>query len=270
MHAHRRQFLAGLSALAMAGAAGRAAATQPYQKLGVQLYTVRAAFDADPLGTLKKVKAIGYDQVEPIGFGGMTAAAFAQTLNSVDLEAPSIHIGLGDWQTRPQAALDDAAAIGADYAVLPWLPEDQRKDWKTLAAQMNAWAGWAAERDLGFAYHNHNFEFAALPNGDIPYHLLLDNTDPELVAFELDCYWCSLAGHDPVHILSEHGDRIKLLHLKDMTAKGDMAPVGEGTIDFPAVLAKAHDIGVEYVYVEHDNPADPWVSLATSFKNLKG
>lgn len=279
MHSHRRQFLAGLSALTLAGVSGRAMAqvagmAQPYQKLGVQLYTVRAAFDADPLGTLKKIKDIGFDQVETVSFGGMTAAAFAQALNTVDLEAPSCHIGLGDWQTRAEAALDDVATLGADYAVVPWLPEEQRSKtsdgWKALAAQMNKWAELADERDLGLAYHNHNFEFAALPNGDIPYHLLLDNTDPGLVAFELDCYWCSLAGHDPVEILSEHGDRIRLLHLKDMTAKGDMAPVGEGTIDFPAVLAKAHNIGVEYVYVEHDNPADPWASLATSFKNLKG
>ncbi len=182
---------------------------------------------------------------------------------------PSGHIGLDDWKTRPEAVLDDMAAAGADYALLAWLPEGERKDWKALAAQMNRWGALAKERDLGFAYHNHNFEFTPSSEG-LPYHLLLDNTDPKLVAFELDCYWASLAGHDPVHVLKEHGDRIRLLHLKDKLANGDMAPVGEGVIDFAAVLAQAKIAGVEYVYVEHDNPVDPWASLTTSLKNLRG
>ena len=275
MHAHRRQFLAGLSALGLAGIAGRTAAqsalaSQPYRKLGVQLYTVRDAFAAQPIPTLQKIKDIGFDYVEPIGFNVLPAAGFKSALNDVGLEAPSCHMSLDDLRHRPEAALDDIAAIGADYAVLAWLPEDQRKDWRSLAAEMNHWAELADERDLGFPYHNHNFEFVPLANGDIPYHLLLAASDPAMVAFELDCYWCSLAGHDPVHILSEHPDRIKLLHLKDKTAGGDMAPVGEGTVDFAAVLARAKSVGVEYVYVEHDNPTDPWASITTSYKNLIG
>ena len=104
----------------------------------------------------------------------------------------------------------------------------------------------------------------------MPYHLLLENTDPALVKFELDCYWASFAGHDPLHILEKHGDRIRMLHLKDKLADGSMAPVGEGIIDFAAVLAKANDLGIKYGFVEHDNPVDPWASIATSIRNLKG
>ena len=277
MHAHRRQFLTGLSALGLAGLAmaGRtsaqtALASQPYRKIGVQLYTVRDAFAAQPVPTLQKIKDIGFDYVEPIGFNVLSTAAFKSALDQVGLEAPSCHMSLDDLRNRPEAALDDIAAIGAGYAVLAWLPESERKEWAALAGQMNKWAELADERDLGFAYHNHNFEFTATAAGELPYHLLLDNTDSSRVAFELDCYWCSLAGHDPVEILTEHGDRIRLLHLKDKTAGGDMAPVGQGIIDFASVLAKAQSVGVDYVYVEHDNPTDPWASITTSYKNLIG
>ncbi len=204
---NRRHFLSGFAAAGIAGvtaSAKAAAIRQPYETIGVQLYTVRAAFAADPLGTLRRIKALGYGSVESINFGGMTPLAFKGQLADIGLQMPSGHIGLDDWKTRPEAVLDDMAAAGADYALLAWLPEGERKDWKALAAQMNRWGALAKERDLGFAYHNHNFEFTPSSEG-LPYHLLLDNTDPKLVAFELDCYWASLAGHDPVHVLKEHG-----------------------------------------------------------------
>ncbi|ESQ94030.1 sugar phosphate isomerase/epimerase family protein [Asticcacaulis benevestitus] len=271
MELNRRHLLAGFSALGLVGASAHAAAIkQPYQKIGVQLYTVRDAFAADPLGTLKRVKALGFDQVETISFGGMAAKDLKAKLGDIGLTAPSSHIGLADWQSRPEAALDDMAALGADYAVLAWLPAEDRGSWKAWADKMNAWGTLAKARGLGFAYHNHDFEFKKTPEGEMPFHILLENTDPALVTFELDCYWASFAGHDPVHVLHEHGDRVRLLHLKDKLADGGMAPVGEGTIDYAAVLALAHKIGVKYGYVEHDNPTDPWASITTSIKNLKG
>lgn len=271
MSIHRRHLLAGFSALGLVGLSANAAAIkQPYQKIGLQLYTVRDAFAADPAGTLQKVKGLGYDYVETISYGGMTPAAFKTKLTEIGLNAPSAHIGLNDWQTRPEAALDDLTALGADYAVLAWMPPEDRKDWKALGDKMNTWGAMAKARNLSFAYHNHDFEFTKTAEGEMPYHLLLENTDPALVNFELDCYWASFAGHDPLHILEKHGDRIRMLHLKDKAADGSMAPVGAGIIDFAAVLAKANDFGIKYGFVEHDNPADPWASIATSIKNLKG
>ncbi len=271
MELNRRHLLAGFSALGLVGMSANAAAIkQPYKKIGLQLYTVRDAFKADPVATLQKVKGLGYDYVETISFGGMTPAVFKVKLTEIGLSAPSSHIGLADWQTRPEAALDDMVALGADYAVLAWMPPEERKDWKALGAKMNKWGALAKARGLGFAYHNHDFEFTKTADGQLPYHLLLENTDPALVNFELDCYWASFAGHDPLHILNEHGDRIRMLHLKDKLADGSMAPVGEGVIDFAAVLAKASALGIKYGFVEHDNPADPWASVATSIKNLKG
>ena len=134
MHVHRRQFLAGLSALGIAGVAGRSLAqtslaSQPYRKIGVQIYTVRAAFAAQPVPTLQKIKDIGFDYVEPIGFNVLAPAAFKSALDQVGLEAPSCHVGLDDLRNRPEAALEDAAAPGADHAVRAWLPEDQSTEW---------------------------------------------------------------------------------------------------------------------------------------------
>jgi sugar phosphate isomerase/epimerase len=271
MELNRRHLLAGFSALSLTGFSANAAVIkQPYQKMGLQLYTVRDAFATDPVGTLQKVRGLGYDYVEAITFGGMAPTVLKVKLTEIGLGAPSMHIGLADWQNRPEAALDDLAALGADCAVLAWMPPEERKEWKSLAGKINSWAALAKARGLKFAYHNHDFEFTKTPEGEMPYHLLLENTDPALVGFELDCYWASFAGHDPLHILKEHGDRIRMLHLKDKAADGAMAPVGEGTIDFGAVLSKANELGIRYAFVEHDNPTDPWASIATSIRNLKG
>ena len=123
MQLNRRHLLAGFSALGLVGLSANAAAIkQPYQKIGLQLYTVRDAFTAEPSGTLQRVKGLGYDYVETISFGGMTPAGFKAKLTEIGLSAPSSHIGLADWNTRPEAALDDMVALGADYAVLAWMP----------------------------------------------------------------------------------------------------------------------------------------------------
>ena len=241
----------------------------PYKKIGVQLYTVRDAFSADPEGTLGKIRAIGYDEVEFTNFAGKTPADFKQMVHNAGLAGPSGHVSLADLRARADGLLDDMATAGASYAILAWLPEEERKDWEKLGAELNGYGAKAKARGLKFGYHNHNFEFAPLPDGQIPYHQMLANTDPAQVCFELDCYWASLAGHDPLDILNEHGDRIRQLHLKDKTASGDMAPVGQGVIDFRAILKKAKAIGVEHVYVEHDNPTDPFASIAASYKYLR-
>lgn len=267
----RRHFFAGAAALSVSGLAGGALAGlggKPFSKIGVQLYTVRDAFNADPAGTLKKIRDIGFDEVETAGFAGKSAKEFRALLDQTGLKCASGHVAYDDWFQRPEAALDDMATLGAKYAVLAWLQPDQRKNWGELGKTMNRWGELAKARGLTMAYHNHDFEFQKTDEG-LPFHLLLDNTDPALVAFELDCYWASFANHDPVHVLEEHGDRIRLLHLKDKGTDGKMTPVGQGTIDFAKVLKKAKDVGVTNVFVEHDNPTDPFASITASLKYLK-
>ena len=268
----RRNLLAGAAALGLAGTATAAVAwpwQKPFKKVGVQLYSVRVALQADPLGTLQKVRAIGFDEVETAGLAGKTAKEFRGLLDQVGLKAPSSHIGYDDWVNRPEAALDDVAALGGEYAVLAWLAPDLRNGWVARARQLNGFAALAMARGLKFAYHNHNFEFIKSDEG-LPYHLLLENTDPELVAFELDCYWASFMSHDPVEILHEHGARIRMLHLKDKAKDGQIATVGQGVIDFAKVLKAGKAAGVAHVFVEHDNAADPFASITQSLKYLRG
>lgn len=261
----RRGFLVGAAALGLAGAG--AALARPYQTIGVQLYTVRDAFNADPLATLTKVKAIGYAEVETAGLAGRTAKEIRGFLDQAGLKAVSSHVPHDDWFTRPEAALDEVATLGGKYAVLAWLSPDKRKDWAKLGEQMNGWADLAKARGITVAYHNHEFEFEKTAEG-MPFHILMDVTDPAKVAIELDCYWASFAGHDPVHILEEHGDRIKLLHLKDKAADGKMTSVGSGVIDYAAVLKLGKEKGVTNVFVEHDNPVDAFASIQASYSHL--
>lgn len=272
MQLSRRHFFAGAAALSAAALGTGALAglgSQPFKKIGLQLYTVRDVFNADPAGTLAKVRGIGFDEVETAGFAGRSAKELRAMLDSSGLKCISGHVGYDDWLKRPEAALDDMAALGAKYAVLAWLQPDQRKEWVALGQKMNSWGELCKARGLQMTYHNHDFEFQNTPEG-LPFHLLLKNTDPKLVAFELDCYWASFANHDPVHVLHEHGDRIRLLHVKDKGADGKMTPVGQGTIDWGKVLPAGKTAGVTNIFVEHDNPTDSFASITASIKYLKG
>lgn len=272
MQLSRRHFFVGAAALSVAGLGSAAFAGlggKPFKKIGVQLYTVRDALAADPAGTLKKVRAIGFDEVETAGMAGKTAKEFRALLDGAGLTCASGHVGYADWFQRPEAALDDMAALGAKYAVLAWLEPDQRKNWVDLGKKMNHWGELCKARGMTMAYHNHDFEFQNTPEG-LPMHLLLEHTDPALVTFELDCYWASVVNHDPVHVLHEHGDRIRLLHVKDKAADGKMTPVGQGTIPWAKVFDAGKTAGVTNIFVEHDNPTDPFASITTSINYLKG
>ncbi|EGF91524.1 tat twin-arginine translocation pathway signal sequence domain protein [Asticcacaulis biprosthecium C19] len=261
----RRGFLMGAAALGLASAGS--AQAHAYHHLGMQLYTVRDAFNADPLAALTKVKAIGFAEVETAGLAGRTAKEIRGFLDQAGLKAVSSHVPHDDWFTRPEAALDEVATLGGSYAVLAWLSPERRKDWAKLGEQMNGWADLAKARGITVAYHNHDFEFVKTAEG-MPFHILMETTDPAKVAIELDCYWASFAGHDPLHVLHEHGDRIKLLHLKDKAADGKMTSVGSGVIDYTAVLKAAKEKGVTNVFVEHDNPTDAFASLQASYAYL--
>ena len=274
----RRGLLGGAAAasaalsLAAAGAQARnrhhrhAGVRQPYGQIGVQLYTVRDAFNADPLGTLQMVKVLGYDQVEMIGLAGKTAPQIKAWLDALGLTARSGHIG--DWYNRAEASLDELAGIGAAYAVMPWMPVEERTDWPGFAAKLNHWGELARARGLKLAYHNHDFEFAAgsTPQG---YDVLLADTDPALVWFELDVYWAAHGGRDPVTMIHDHADRIRMLHLKDLAKDRAITSVGAGTLDFPKILSAAKASSVDYVFVEDDNAVDPFDSINKSIRYLK-
>jgi sugar phosphate isomerase/epimerase len=188
------------------------------------------------------------------------------------LGSPSTHIPFanvrGDWAR----SLADARAIGHEYVTIPWLPEEERRtvdNWKRIAELFNRAGADAKAAGLRFAYHNHDFELRKIGN-EVPLEVLLAETDPALVRFEMDIYWLVKAGADPLAYLARYPGRFTMVHAKDSLGPPDhrMVDVGAGTIDFRDILARATSAGLQHVFVEHDQPADAMKSVAASYAHL--
>jgi sugar phosphate isomerase/epimerase len=277
----RRDFLKA-SAAAVAGAAlPWPAWALPRQgtldRIGVQLYTVRKLMERDVRGTLERVAEIGFKEVEFAGYFGQTPEQVKALLTRLGLDAPAGHMpyeSLND-ATSWGRVLDQANRIGHRYIIIAWTPQEARRtldDWRRVADKFN-WAGRAAkEAGLSFAYHNHEFEFKSLGGGPIPFDLLLAETDPELVEIEMDLYWITLGGFDPLSYFDKHPGRFPMVHVKDMKKGGErplMVDVGKGEIDFAAIFARRETGGIRHFFVEHDEPADPLTSIRESYQYLR-
>lgn len=270
----RRQWIAGCAALTAACAAepltGARTAVKP---IGLQLYTVRELFSADPMGTLEKVAAIGYREVE-YGGGGydrMDHAALRATMERVGLVSPSIHVGYEALASDLDGAARMAKTLGADTIVLPWVGDAQRTSdgWKAALANFGPWAERLRAQGLGFAYHNHDFEFTVKHGGLSMFDALVSETDPQLVQIELDLFWAVAAGEDPKAIIRSMPGRIYAYHVKDRTADGKMTSVGKGVIDFADIFTLNDIAGVKHFYVENDQSPAPYLpDIQTSFATL--
>jgi sugar phosphate isomerase/epimerase len=225
-------------------------------------------------GTLARLAEIGYREVEFAGYFGRTPAEIRQLLERNRLSAPSTHIGYdlvkGDWDR----ALDEAAAMGHQFVTIPWLPNEVRgsaDSWRRVAQEFNRAGERARAKGLRFAYHNHDFEFDRV-EGLVPFDILLTQTDPALVSFEMDIYWVTKAGGDPLAYMRRHPNRFTMLHVKDSAGPPNHAQtdVGAGTIDFAAIfrLDAEQQHTVKHVFVEHDQPPDPWAFAQKSFAFL--
>ncbi|MFL5561864.1 MAG: TIM barrel protein [Gemmatimonadaceae bacterium] len=293
----RRAFLAtlggaaiaasGLGAIACAmnpstsGAAGTAATTSPaiaggssLGPIGVQLYTVRDEMQKDVAATLARVARIGYKEVEFAGYFGHSPTEIRGMLDANGLTAPSSHIPLQMMQADPAGVAATAKAIGHEYVVVPFLDPSQRNDWHGLAKSLNSIGAEMAKQGLKLGYHNHNFEFASTGSGPLPYEILVGETDPALVKLEMDLYWATMAGQDPVAWFAKQPGRFELVHVKDSRGGADnaMAPVGSGTIDWKRIFAKRAQAGIRHFFVEHDNAAEgvggSFASIESSFNYL--
>ena len=275
----RRTFLATLGVAAI-GIASRDALADgillaPYRKLkkvGLQLYTVRDMMKADLPGTLHKVAAIGYKEVEFAGYFGRTPAQIRELLHKNGLTSPSTHIPLDVLEKDSVRAFADAKAVGHQWVTVPFLPEERRKtaeDWKGIAALLNQLAPQAKAAGLRLAYHNHDFELRSI-GGMRPLDMLLTETDPSLVDFEMDLYWVVFAGGDPLDYFNRFPKRFALVHVKDSAGPPDnrMVDVGQGKIDFRPIFAASGKAGIKHYFVEHDQPADPIATIRNSYKYL--
>ena len=272
----RREFLGTASAIALGAVlppACRTARGAKIEKIGIQLYTVRDQMKADFEGTLAHIAQIGYKEVEFAGYFDHTPADVKAILDRHGLAAPSTHIGLGeidDWKK----ALDTAKAVGHEYVVVPWVPQEKRvtlDGWKNVASVFNRAAQMAKDAGLQFAYHNHDFEFPKM-DGQVPYDVLLQSTDPKLVQLEIDLYWITKGGQDPLTYFARWPGRIPLVHVKDGGAAPEykMADVGQGKIDWKRIFAKRDQAGIKHFFVEHDQPPQPFDDIAASYNYLKG
>jgi sugar phosphate isomerase/epimerase len=276
---NRRTFLRdgalGLAAASLATRWPRPTFADPFGlPIGLQLYTVRQSAAKDFDGTLRAVAAIGYKEVELPGFFQKTAPEISKSLKAARLTCPSAHYETPDLRNGLDARIAFAKEIGLSYMVLAFLQPKERKsldDYRHLADFFNQVGEQCQNAGIQFAYHAHNFEYNVF-NGVVAFDDLLAHTDPNLVKIELDCYWMTRAGKDPVAYLKKYPGRFPLLHIKDMKPghppttdlmKGADAftEVGRGIIQWKPIFEAAGD-ELKHYFVEQDKCDGPPIESA--------
>lgn len=271
----RREFLGASSAIALGSflpPACRTSHAARLDRIGLQLYTVRDVLERDFEGTIARVAQIGYKEVEFAGYYKHSPADVRALLDRHGLSSPAVHTGStapDDWK----AALDAANVIGHKYIVVPWVPQEKRMTldgWKRVAEDFNRVGETARAAGVQFAYHNHDFEFPRM-EGRIPFDVLLESTDPRLVQLEIDLYWITKGGQDPLTYFARWPGRVPLVHVKDSMGGPEhkMVDVGAGKIDWKRIFAKRDQAGIKHFFVEHDQPPQPFEDIAASYNYLK-
>lgn len=254
---------------------------------GATLYTVRDLMAEQPKETLQAVSEIGYVNIEATNyengkFYGMEPKAFKSYLESLGMVPLSVHQGAVTLDNADQMITDSKAA-GFKYFVIPVPPMGHFSyDPQTMTLSMsdeveevtdiiNIVGKKCKAAGMQLLYHNHDFEFKPNANGIVPMDYFLENTDPEEVNFQMDLYWVTRAGADPLEYFEKYPGRFKIWHVKDMDEQGRFAPVGTGTIDFKRILEAKEQAGMEYYIVEQDmtfDGMDPMQAIRTSYENL--
>jgi sugar phosphate isomerase/epimerase len=284
---NRRTFIGSSAAATLLAsrstwASGAAEASRKLDRIGVQLYTVRDMIKTDFEGTLAKVAAVGYSEVEFAGYFDHQPKDIRAILERLHLTAPSEHVSYEVVQNKWPETLDAAHVVGHSFVVCPSIDESERKittGYKKAAEIFNR-AGEASKKaGIQFAYHNHSWEFKPLADGGgkFGYDILLSETDPKLVKMEMDLCWITVAGQDPLTYFNRYPGRFPLVHVKDWTKgpdgkmsekDGHMADVGSGAIDWKRLFAESKKAGIEHYFVENDEPTSPSEDLRTSYTYL--
>jgi len=295
----RRTFLATLGAAALgvsrpgalAALTGGISGKAKLSRIGIQLYTVRRAATTDLAGTLARLAAIGFKEVELAGYYNHSAADFRDLLKRNGLAAPSGHIAIELIENDPAKTFADAHTVGHEWITVPSLPRGKHEsedDWKHVAAQFNAAATKAKAEGFRFAFHNHN-DIVRTQNGILPIEILMRETDPALVFYEMDIYWAVSGGSDPLALLAKYPGRFKMFHVKDGKppyTDASQTDLGQGTIDFKSIFAKVQSCAstnrargcespkggarttIEHYFMESDSAADPLLFAESGYKYL--
>jgi sugar phosphate isomerase/epimerase len=237
--------------------------------VGVQLYTLRDMMAVSVSATLKLVSAVGYKEVETAGYFEQSPKEFRKMLDGEGLRAPSAHIRVDLFDNSLNEVIDTAKEMGHEYVVIPYLTVEQRGTgidvYKKLAEKCNIWGQACKKSGLQLAYHNHDFEFE-MRDGLLPYDVLLQNVDTDLMAMEMDLYWMAKAKQDPLAYFKRYPGRFKFWHVKDMDKEGAFADVGTGLIDFATIFAHGKQAGLEHKIVERDRTDNVVKTLQQGFK----
>jgi len=290
MSVNRRSFVSSLGVGLAAAATSTRLLGQSHriERLGMQLYTVRDAMAKDFDGTLGKVAALGYKEVEFAGYFDKTPQQVKAALAKHGLTSPSTHIPYDQLGDAFPKVIEASRIIGHKFIVNPWIDESIRNQpgaWKRAAETFNRAGEQSQKAGIQFAYHNHHFEFVAV-EGQKPLELILTTCDPKLVKIELDLCWAAAAGQDPVAWFEKYPGRFPMVHVKGLKKVPpdaaswtvappiagllpDVADVGPGPVDWARIFAHAQTAGITHYFVEHDQPASPFDSLAASAKYLQ-
>lgn len=257
--------------------------------VGLQLYTIRDAMTADALGSLKKLSDMGFKNLELAGYAdgkfySYAPAEFKKIVTDLGMDIISSHAAVeaqGITTETAKIMADAHAELGAKYCIQPWVNDEDRtiETYKRMIGDWNKVGEIMKEVGIQFGYHNHNFEFANI-DGVVPYYdIFMPEMDANLITMELDLFWATKAGQDPVAMFNKYPGRFQLLHLKDMSInnapyfdviKDDICSVGAGLIDFKTILAAKETAGAKYTFVEDDNQGNgmPFEALEVSINNL--
>lgn len=284
------------------------------KNIAIQLFSCPKICDADFKKSLKLLADMGYKELELFGpypfsddsakvrwkslepmvgfsgsgYFGLDRKELKKIMDDLGLSSPSAHTDL-DTLKNNMAALGEAAhTLGHKYVTLPAIPDEERKtidDYKRMADVFNKIGADAKKNGVRFAYHNHGYGIKPV-HGVVPLEIIINNTDPNLVFLEMDIFWTTAGGADPIALLNKFPDRYKMLHIKDMKTKkqfsgdgGDasqwialwpeMTTAGDGVLDLAGLIKKAKMTGIEHYIVEQDLVAEPEKALKRSLDHLK-
>ena len=305
MTLNRRKFLQGAGTLALGSMVfnSRAASLLEHRrphKVGLQLFTFFGIIDEDVKGTLTKIAAIGYKEMESAfskkgGYYGMKPKEFKAMVEDLGMTWKSHHVigapfkmpagrkmpngtdgkpmvlpAMRNLRDNMQELVDEASEGGIEYLVCANTPTDTLEDLKLSIETLNKTGEAAKKAGIQFCYHNHDMEFKDV-EGKIPYDLLLSETDANNVKMELDLCWVTKAGKDPVELFKANPGRFPLWHVKDLdAARVGPAPVGSGVVDFKRIFENQKVAGMKHFFVEHDMPKDAYASIKSSFDYITG